>query len=179
MEEILISLKHANYFEDSQIGVQFIEQFIQQVLSPFVKKQNDDMGEEELTLGQQPSILQYVVGTLRLLLLLQSNQESPQTLRLVNALSSFLKQIIQQLEESFDEENQEGEEHQEIIVNVIASGISTLLLLNKLEVAAEIAKGIMNARVRSLFINKYAEGEVDQDDTSGSMIAVYLTKLVP
>ena len=57
MEEILISLKHANYFEDSQIGVEFIEQFIQQVLSPFVKKKSDEIGEEELTLGQQPSIL--------------------------------------------------------------------------------------------------------------------------
>jgi hypothetical protein len=50
MEDILISLKHARYFEDSQIGVQFIEQFIQQVLSPLVKKQDDN--DEELTLGQ-------------------------------------------------------------------------------------------------------------------------------
>jgi hypothetical protein len=104
MEEILISLKHANYFEDSQIGTNFIEQFIQQVLSPFVKTEEGD-----LTLLQQPSIIQYVVGTLRLLLLLQTNRESPQTMRLVTALAQFLKQILTQFEVSMQHDEEEGE----------------------------------------------------------------------
>ncbi len=51
--------------------------------------------------------------------------------------------------------------------------------MNKIEAAAEIGKGIMSGKVRELFINKYAEGDVDQDDTAGCLIAVYLTKLVP
>ena len=52
-------------------------------------------------------------------------------------------------------------------------------MLNKLDVASEIGKGIMQARVKELFINKYVEGNVDQDDTAGCLVAVYLTKLVP
>lgn len=62
---------------------------------------------------------------------------------------------------------------------IIAGGISTLLLIGKLDLAAEIGKGIMTAKVKELFINQYAEGEVDKDDTTGCMIAVYLTKLSP
>ena len=45
--------------------------------------------------------------------------------------------------------------------------------------AAEIGKGIMHAKVKALFITKYIEGEVDQDDTAGCMVAVYLTKIAP
>ena len=35
IEELLLSLKHANYFET--YGIEFLEQFITQVLSHFVK----------------------------------------------------------------------------------------------------------------------------------------------
>ena len=61
----------------------------------------------------------------------------------------------------------------------MSGGLATLLLLNKLDVAAEIGKGIMQAKVKELFISQYLGGEVDQDDTAGCMVAVYLTKLVP
>lgn len=49
MEEILIALKHAKYFEDNQMGLEFIEQFIQQVLTPFVNKHAEN--ENEMILG--------------------------------------------------------------------------------------------------------------------------------
>jgi hypothetical protein len=46
-------------------------------------------------------------------------------------------------------------------VHIVSGGIATLLLLNKLDVAAEIGKGIMQAKVKELFFGKYLGGEVD------------------
>ena len=44
IEEVLLSLKHAGYFET--YGLEFLEQFITQVLSHFVKNHMEDDGEE-------------------------------------------------------------------------------------------------------------------------------------
>ena len=70
IEEIVLALKHARYFDDSGIGMQFVEQLISQVLTPMLKGSDDD--EDNLVAMQQPAKLQYIVGILRFLILLQT-----------------------------------------------------------------------------------------------------------
>ncbi len=69
IEEVLLSLKHTGYFET--YGLQFLEQFITQVLSHFVKNHMEEDGEE-FDITQHPTVAEYVLGVIRFLILMQT-----------------------------------------------------------------------------------------------------------
>lgn len=69
IEELLLSLKHAGYFES--YGLIFLEQFITQVLTHFVTTHMEEDGEE-FDITQHPNVAEYVLGVIRYLILMQT-----------------------------------------------------------------------------------------------------------
>lgn len=65
IEEILLSLSPIGYYQQP-LALQFVEQFISQVLGQFVNEENENL--------ENPNVVRYVLGTLRLLILMQKTQ---------------------------------------------------------------------------------------------------------
>jgi hypothetical protein len=63
----LLSLKHAGYFE--AYGIEFLEQFITQVLSHFVKNHMEE-DEQEFDISEHPTVAEYLLGVIRFLILM-------------------------------------------------------------------------------------------------------------
>jgi len=99
-EEILLALAAIGYFERTSAveGLSFIERFINEVLSCFLKSQTAS-DEEGGSLLQNVKVISYVLGTLRLFLLMQP-AGSQTSERLGIALQSFIGQVIKQIQET-------------------------------------------------------------------------------
>lgn len=83
-----------------------------------------------------------------------TNQE-----RLSLALTSFLKQILQEIHSTHSEEDAfEDEEARELWANLLASSISTLLLLKRAAECHELTLALVQVNwLRDLMITKYAD----------------------
>jgi hypothetical protein len=70
IEEILLSLGKIGYFLQNEIGLQFIERFINEVLAKLITSDEDEDEEDERTITGNPTVTSYILGSLRLLILM-------------------------------------------------------------------------------------------------------------
>ena len=140
IEEVLLSLKHTGYFET--YGLQFIEQFITQVLSHFVKNHMEEDGEE-FDITQHPTVAEYVLGVIRFLILMQT--QAPQVDRLVAAMTSFLKEIISKQTSTADGDDEGDDQNDEQWGHMFVSSVATLLMADRKEEAKEVSLSIIQS----------------------------------